>query len=106
MNGQRLKEHGQQLALFNAGQDWLDQTIENLKAFCKVRKELGQPEFRFEEFRAAAQERGWALPASHKAWGSLPRVAAKRGLIRPTGRYAKATSAATHAHPVAIWEAA
>jgi hypothetical protein len=103
MNGQKLKESGQQLALFNAGQVWLDQTIENMKTFCKVRKEIGRPEFRFEEFRKVANERGWPLPSTHKAWGSLPRVAVKHGLIRPTGRYAKATSAATHAHPVAIW---
>lgn len=103
MNGAELKDDGQQLALFNAGTLWVDQTIANLKAFCKVRKEIGQPEFRFEEFRQVAQERGWPLPASYKAWGALPRLAVKRRLIRPTGRYERAQSAATHAHPVAVW---
>ena len=40
------------------------------------------------------------------ALASFFRLAAKRGLIRGTGRYVKAKSAKTHAHPVALWRAA
>jgi hypothetical protein len=100
--GQILKTQGQQLALFNAGK-WSDEAIDKLRAFCKARKDLEMPEFRFEEFRQVAESSGWPLPHHSNAWGALPRLAVKHNLIRPTGRYEKATSVATHAHPVAVW---
>lgn len=105
MNGLQLKERGQQIALFNCGEDWLEQTIDNLRAFCKVRKQIRRPVFRFEEFREIAEERGWPLPASHKAWGSLPRVAIKHGLIVWTGKHVPAESHRTHGHYVKTWRA-
>lgn len=105
MNGGRLKQAGQQLALFNAGVEWIEATIENLRAFCKARKQIGRPEFRFEEFREVAAASGWPLPSSHKAWGAVPRVAVKRMLIQSTGRYEPAKSLKTHGHVVMIWQA-
>ena len=104
MNGELLKEAGQQLALFNAG-SWVEDALFNLQAFCKARKELGLQSFRFEEFREVAIASGWALPKSHKAWGCLPRLASERGMIAWTGRHAPAESAKTHAHYVKVWEA-
>jgi len=101
--GQVLKKQGQQLALFNAGRDWIEQTLDRFAEFCKSRKADGQPEFRFEEFRDMVIQRGWPEPASHKAWGALPRAAVKRRLIRATNRYEPAQSRATHAHPVRVW---
>jgi hypothetical protein len=103
--GQSLKEQGQQLALFNAGQDWASSTLEKLVVFCAQLKQSGQTKFRFEQFRAAAPALGVAQPISHKAWGAIPRVAVKRKIIGPTNEYQAAQSEKTHAHPVRVWEA-
>lgn len=105
MSGKDLKEQGQQLALFNAGPEWLEATLRNLEQFCKERKAANQPEFRFEEFRQVLEQAGADLPHSHKAWGAVPRVAADRKIIAPTSRYEAAQSRRTHAHPVRVWRA-
>jgi len=104
-SGAQLKEHGQQLAIWNAGANWLEQTLDNLKAFCKVRKDIGRPEFRAEELRQIAAERGWPMPPSPNAWGAIPAIAARRGIIKFTGRYENAQSPRTRSHPVKVWEA-
>lgn len=105
MNGRKLKEAGQQLALLNSGDTWTETTIERLKAFCKVRKQLNKPLFRFEEFRLLAEKAGWDMPASPNAWGALPKIAVKRMIIASTGEYQAAQSARTHHHPVRVWQA-
>jgi hypothetical protein len=59
----------------------------------------------FEQFRAQAR----CQPHSHKAWGALPALAAKRGWIEaaahadgsPVMRLAE--SEKTHSHPVRVW---
>lgn len=104
MNGQQRKEAGQQLALFNAD-DWVDTAISRLKEFCASRKQANAPQFRLEEFRMHVESIGVEAPPSHKAWGSLPRIAMKHGLIAPTNEYQSAQSARTHAHPVRVWVA-
>jgi hypothetical protein len=98
--GAELKSTGQQMALFNAGKPWTDDMIAKLRIFCKVRKDIGRPIFRAEEFRAVAESSGWPLPPSSKVWGALPKIAMKRGIIRPTGQYEPAQSPKTHGHPV------
>ena len=105
MNGAELKKQGQQLALFGAGQVWVSDALDYLRRFCLERKQEGKVEFRFEEFREYAGAKGLEKPVTHKVWGSLPRIAAKEGLIEDTGQYKKATSSATHAHPVKEWRA-
>jgi hypothetical protein len=105
MNGLALKERGQEIALFHSGEDWVSYILEKLRAFCKARKELGMPVFRFEEFREVADITGWELPKSHKAWGALPALACRRGLIRWTGQHVPAKSRKTHGHYVKTWAA-
>lgn len=100
--GQILKEQGQQLALFNAGK-WTDLVIERLRDFCAERKAMNAPEFKIEDFRERLELSGGPLPHHSNAWGALPSIAVRQKLIRSTGRYEKAKSDRTHAHPVAIW---
>lgn len=99
----QLKEQGQLLAIQHAGQSWTDHAMTLLADF--LRDEAGDV-FRWEQFRAYALFRGLPQPPSPNAWGSLPRIAAKRGLIVATGRYEAARSERTHAHPVMLWRAA
>lgn len=79
---------------------WIATTLEHLEAFAR-----GREEFTMEEFRASCAARGLNAPASHHAWGALASAAAKRHLIRFTGRYVNARSKRTHAHPVKVWRA-
>jgi hypothetical protein len=102
--GRALKEQGQQLALFNAGASWVEKTLEKLREFCAHLKQSGQTKFRFEQFRAAASDLGLEQPASHKAWGAIPRQAVKAKIISPTNEYQPAQSEKTHAHPVRVWQ--
>lgn len=102
MNGQELKERGQDLALEHAGDCWQAQALAHLQQFVAGRQEP----FAIEDFRAYAVARGLPQPITHKAWGALPQFAARRGLIRSTDTYRKARSARTHAHPVLLWVAA
>ena len=96
--GHKLKMAGQQIALQFAG-SWADNAIASLRLFC-----VGRQRFAFEEFREAAPSYGLEPPPSHKAWGALPRIAVREGLIRSTTEYRPATSPRTHAHPVRVWE--
>lgn len=105
ITGQMLKERGQQIALFNAGDEWVDYILDKFRAFCKVRKEMGSPVFKFEEFREVAEKSGWETPASHKVWGALPRRFCKEGLIKWTGEHKPAQSKRTHGHYVKTWVA-
>jgi hypothetical protein len=76
-----------------------------LREWLSVRKKFGYHEFKFEEFRAYC-ERVDLVPVSNNAYGKIPAMAIKEGLIKPTGRYAKATSAKTRSHDVKIWAVA
>lgn len=102
MNGQELKEQGQDVALEHAGGDWQAQALDHLQRFVAGRSEP----FAIEDFRAWAVANGMPMPVTHKAWGALPCIASRRGLIRSTDTYRKARSARTHAHPVLLWVAA
>jgi hypothetical protein len=98
MTGADLKAEGQQLALEFSG-DWRDLVVAEFRAWASAEREKGLGETTIERFRAAAKHQ----PASHKAWGALPGVLCRKGLIEPTGRYVKAVSPRTHAHPVQLW---
>lgn len=104
LTSQDLKERGQALTRARAGNEWVERTLSLLKDWCVVRKASGQREFRFEEFRAFCEDNDWSAPVSHHVWGALPATAARRGVIRFTGRYEKAKSLKTHAHDVKVWE--
>ncbi len=97
--GESLKRAGQQLALDFPGQAWQASIVEAFREWCQARR--GSTVV-IEDFRSQVSLS--LHPHSPKCWGSLPRLAAKAGLIRSTGRYAKARSPRTHSHPVAVYE--
>jgi hypothetical protein len=105
ITAQHLKTEGQQLSLFNDGQSWVETMMAAMQDFCAHCKTIGRHKFLFEAFRKYAENMGYPLPPSHKAWGSLPRVAVKRGLIESTGEYCATTSLKTHGHPALVWRA-
>ena len=98
----QLKEHGQQAALFGAG-PVADQILELMADWCAARKASGRLEFLIEEFRMYVESIRPDINVIAKFWGSLPRQAVKRGLIRSTGEYRKTTSPATHGHVAMQW---
>jgi hypothetical protein len=100
--GQRLKQKGQQQAFDYAGERFKNEVMPALREWLRVRKKFGYHEFKFEEFRAYC-ERVDLIPSSPNAWGALPKMAVNYGLIIPTDRYEKATTARTRNHPVKIW---
>lgn len=100
------KDAGQQLALDYSGA-WRDTILIDLAAWLREQKAAGQNEVVLEAFRAATTNH----PASSKAWGALPRMACRAGLIRAaTGidgapKYRPAQAVRTHGHPVRVWGA-
>lgn len=98
------KEQGQQLALELAG-DWKDRVLMELRGWLAIHRAQGNSTMTLEQFRADAKNQ----PASHKAWGSLPRLACKEGLIAPAlhGDGSPVTrpaeSVKTHGHLVRVW---
>jgi hypothetical protein len=102
--GAALKREGQKRALDAAGSEWTDKTLRLFSDWLAVRKAAMQSTFRFEEFREFCERQQWSSPSSHHVWGSLPALAARRGLIRFTGRYEAARSPKTHGHDVKVWE--
>lgn len=102
--GRELKAAGQDRA--EQGADWSHDVLGELALWLRRAKAAGLTEFVFEKFRSESR----CKPASHKAWGSLPRRAVKLGLIRPslhadgTPKMAAAASVKTHAHLVRLWE--
>lgn len=103
LTGRDRKREGQRQALDHAGAEWSAMILKAMRLWLNVIKAQGRPEFRFEEFRATCTKA--MQPPSHKAWGSVPRLAIKDGLIEWTGRYVQAESLKTHAHPVKLWRA-
>lgn len=102
LSGREQKQLGLDLVTENAG-DWMEYIIEKLRAFCKVRKDIGRKTFRMEELRDVAVTQQWKMPHHANAWGALPRVALRDGIIAFTGLYENATSPRTRSHPVKIW---
>lgn len=98
------KQAGQQLALDMAG-DWKADVLVELRAWIAVHRGQGNREMTMEQFRAQAVNQ----PTSHKAWGALPAIACKAGLIEPvlhddgSAVMRRAASVRTHAHPVRLW---
>jgi hypothetical protein len=101
------KEQGMQAAL-DFSSDWKDAVLLELRGWIAIHKAQGHSSMTFEQFRHQARNQ----PASHKAWGSLPSIACRAGLIRamkhPDGSPVMrcAESLKTHGHPVRVWELA
>ena len=93
--GLDLRDQGMVRTLAAEREEWLENAIVALRSFASHCPKG----FTIEEFRAAFRHE----PHSHKVWGALTTVAAKRGVIVATGQYRKAKSPGTHAHPVMVW---
>jgi len=98
LTGEQLKRAGQQLSLNFAG-DWSERVVAEFRGWAAIEKARGMRTCTIERFRAEAQNH----PPTHKAWGSLPRLLVKAGLIESTGEYRKAAAPRTRSHPVALW---
>lgn len=102
LSGQALKSLGQAQALDRAGNEWTIRTLKALRDFCADRKRQGRPRFIMEEFRATREHDS---PASVNAWGSLPALAARAGIIRDTGGFEHAQRASARSRFVKVWVA-
>lgn len=102
--GEALKERGQQLALDLAG-DWAERVVHEFRGWAAVEKARGMRTCTIERFRAEAQNH----PATHKAWGSLPGLLVRAGVLSPAMHEdgspvtRKAAAPKTHAHYVRVW---
>lgn len=102
------KEAGMQFALDFAGDEWRERVLEELRAWCAMRRAAGHTEMQMEQFRAEAKHQ----PPRPQAWGALASVAIKAGIIAPLTRgdgsavYRAAESVKTHGHPVRVYSLA
>jgi hypothetical protein len=96
----RRKERGMSLAA-SRNSEWIALALEDLRVFA-----AGQDEFVLEGFRARQVLLHRPMPTNHHAWGALASAAIRAGIIEPTGRYVKARSVKTHAHPIAVYRRA
>lgn len=95
------RDEGLERAAEHAGEEWIDQAVRDFARFVAARGEATCEQWRY-DFLA----RGMAAPESHKAYGAVANIAARRGLVVNTRRYVQAVSAKTHAHPVPLWTSA
>jgi hypothetical protein len=104
VSSRAAKEHGQQLAIDFAS-DWKDAVLLELRGWSAIHKARGNSTMTLEQFRAEARSQ----PDSHKAWGALPAIACRAGLIAPKTHsdgspvMRNAESVKTRAHPVRVW---
>jgi hypothetical protein len=102
--GRALKEEGMQRALEFSGA-WKDTILADFKTWLEKQQALGCTTVTVEAFRAQSNNQ----PSTHFAWGALPNMALKAGLIAPEwaapGLQARVKAAApkTHAHEVKLW---
>lgn len=102
--GLALKGQGQQLALAFAG-EWSETIVAEFKAWADKQRAMGFKTCTIEMFRAQCVSQ----PDSHKAWGALPRVLVRQGLLQPhldaegNPIYRPAAAPKTHGHPIRTW---
>lgn len=94
-------ERGIARAAEHAGDDWMAAAVKDFAAFVRERGTATCEQWRFDWL-----SRGRPGPSTHKAYGAVASTAARRGLVVHTGRYIRASSVKTHAHPVPLWSAA
>lgn len=98
------KEAGQQLAIEFAT-EWKDAVLLELRGWLAIHRARGHTTMTFEAFRHEARSQ----PASFKAWGALPAIACKAGLIAPRVHpdgspvMRAAESVKTHGHFIRVW---
>lgn len=97
----KARDLGIARAAEHAGESWMQQAVADFAGFVSERGEATLEQWRYDWLA-----RGKPAPATHKAFGAVASGAARRGLVVNTGRYVKAQSERTHAHPVPLWRAA
>jgi hypothetical protein len=95
-----LRDAGVERTLRVERESWIETALGFLRRFAHTRGE-----FTVEQIREAMGDAGIHPPHTHHVWGALTRKAIAAGLIEFV-RYEKATSPATHGHPVAVWRRA
>lgn len=93
--GRALRDAGTASVTANAG-GFMDKALDEIAA-------LPSGEYRGENIRAHCLCRGIA-PHHPNAWGALIATAAKRGLLKPTGRYVAAASKKSHASVQQVYQ--
>lgn len=100
------RDNGQQLALWKAGNPWIEKALDHLRLFLCDRVDDGYECFTFEQFRIYAEQQGLEAPASINAWGALTKSAVKAGLCIGTDRFIKANRPESHARMIRVWRVA
>ena len=95
--GEALKADGMTQTLERAGTAFVD------RACAVIQKVHAGERLLAETWRATCEEHG-VRPHHPNAWGALTSSMSRRGVIRPTGEFVKATSKRNHAHPYQLWE--
>ena len=95
--GEALKAAGMAQTLERAGMTFVE------RACAVVQKVHGGERILAEAWRTTCEEHG-VRPHHPNAWGALTSAMSRRGVIRPTGEYVKATSTRNHGHPYQLWE--
>lgn len=94
---QQRKDAGISLVINNAGQSFVDQACDHVKA------RYGGQEVLAEAWRESCLAEG-IKPHHSNAWGALTNELRRRGLIRFTGQYRESNSKRNHKHPYKLWE--
>ena len=94
------RDDGIARAAKRAGSAWMAMAVLDFARFVRARGEATLEQWRYDWL-----SRAMPGPERHNAYGAVAMAAARRKLVVNTGRYVKATSVKTHAHPVPIWKA-
>lgn len=97
-----LRDDGMARARLHAGDAWVEVAVADFVGFVKARPER---EATCEQWRFDWLSRGLPEPDTHKCYGNVPMIAARRGYVVNTGRYVIASSPKTHGHRVPYWRA-
>lgn len=98
-SGKDLKREGIEQVVDNEPPPWTEEAVEDLGQYAREHRS-----FLFEEWHADWLNRGHRPPHHANAWGAVASIAARRKLIRMTGRTRPAKSSRNHAHRYAEWE--
>lgn len=95
---QRAKEVGI-TKVIDSAPEWLALALPDLVAFVRARRETTVEAWRYDWLT-----RCMPAPPSHKCYGALTTMAARRKFIENTRRYVPAQAERTHGHPVPVWK--
>lgn len=104
----QTKVAGQNQAITNAGTAWAIMATSAMKKFIRrIKKNRKCHKFAFDEFREWAIATGnLAEPISKNAWGALPILACKMGMIKPTKEISVSSRPDSHSRILRVWKPA